>query len=330
MQDSGIPSKFSIPWANGASSPYINPVPTPSQQGIKNGAASLTDGFPPNCFIPYASGGAGPFGGDTNGILNQITAWLQWGQAGGPIKYDATFQTEIGGYPAGAIIQSGTTAGEFWFSEVDNNTSDPDTGGANWVNFPIHGQQIISASGNFTVPTGVVSIEVEIWGGGASAGSSADVTHGSGGGGGGGYGRKRIAVTPGQVIAVTIGAGGSGVAGGGGSALNGNAGSLSSFGTYITAAGGTAVNTASTSGGLSGVGGACRGGDLNCNGGDGGTAFQGTGACGGFGGSSGPTGGVRGSNGSIGANGYYPGGGSGGVVDGNSLNGAEGLAIVTW
>jgi hypothetical protein len=133
MQDSNIPTKFPIPWANGAGSPYINPVPTPSQQGIKNGAASLTDGFPPNCFIAYAAGGAGPFGADTNGILNQITAWLQWAQAGGPITYDGTFQAAIGGYPKGTVIASGTTAGLLWLSTVDNNTSDPDTGGANWT-----------------------------------------------------------------------------------------------------------------------------------------------------------------------------------------------------
>ncbi len=133
MQLSGIPTLIPAIWANAASSPYINPVPTPSQQSIANGRASFADGFPPNCFIPYASGGAGPFGGDTNGILQQITAGLQWLQAGGAVLYNSTFQTAIGGYPNEAIVQSATTPGLFWRSTADNNTSNPDTGGANWV-----------------------------------------------------------------------------------------------------------------------------------------------------------------------------------------------------
>ena len=131
------PLKLLATWANAAISPYIRPVPVASQIGIQNGAASLTDGFPPNCFVPLAAGGAGPFGSDTNGILNQVTAGLQWAQAGGPWNYDATFQTAIGGYPIGAIVQSATTMGKYWQSSVANNATNPDTGGAGWLSFQI-------------------------------------------------------------------------------------------------------------------------------------------------------------------------------------------------
>lgn len=133
MLSSSVPTKFNIPWANGASTPYIRPVPQASQIGIQNGAASLTDGFPPLTFQPITSGGVPPFGADMNGILNQATAWLRWFSAGGPVAWDSAFSTAVGGYPKNCIVQSATTDGLLWRSTVDNNTTNPDTGGAGWV-----------------------------------------------------------------------------------------------------------------------------------------------------------------------------------------------------
>lgn len=132
MQSSDIPSKFQIPFANSAGAGYIRPVPKASQIGITNGAASLTDGFPPLTFQPVASGGVPPFGQDMNGLLYQMTAWERWTGAGGPVAYDATFQTAIGGYPKGAQLLSagGTT---IWVSTTENNMTNPDTGGAGWT-----------------------------------------------------------------------------------------------------------------------------------------------------------------------------------------------------
>lgn len=133
MQDSQTPPKFLLPWAASAGGGYINAIPVTSQIGITNGAASLTDGFPPLTFVPLDTGGAGPFGKDFNGVLKQITQGVQWSQAGGPIFYDASFSTAIAGYPKGALLSSTATAGQLWISTAENNTSDPDTGGANWV-----------------------------------------------------------------------------------------------------------------------------------------------------------------------------------------------------
>src|SRR6202034_215098 len=71
-----------------------------------------------------------------------------------------------------------------------------------------HGVQAITSSGNFVVPTGVTSIEVELWAGGSGSWASV-VGYTGGGGSGGGYARKRITgLTPGSTVAVTIGAGG--------------------------------------------------------------------------------------------------------------------------
>ena len=133
MQDSNIPAKFSIPFANAAGGSYIRVIPTASQIGITDGAASLTDGFVPMNFIHTDAGGIPPDGRDVNGILSQTTAWIRWLSAGGPVYYESAFSTAIGGYPKGAAIASATVAGVLWTSTVENNTSNPDTGGAGWI-----------------------------------------------------------------------------------------------------------------------------------------------------------------------------------------------------
>jgi len=136
MQSSNIPSKIPLPFAYAAGSSYKNTIPTASQIGITNGKASLTDGFPPLTFQPLSSGGVPPFGADFNGILNEITSIQQWQEAGGFFPFDATFASQVGGYPKGAVIQSATFNG-FWVSNIENNSSNPDTNGvtAGWVPF---------------------------------------------------------------------------------------------------------------------------------------------------------------------------------------------------
>ena len=132
MSDSP-PPKFPIPWGNSAGGSYIRTIPQASQIGIQNCAASLTDGFPPLSFTPASSGGCPPFGQDFNGILKQITQSSQWQQAGGTFVWDNSFESSIGGYPKGNLLQNLNTPGCFWSSSTDNNTSNPDTGGANWI-----------------------------------------------------------------------------------------------------------------------------------------------------------------------------------------------------
>lgn len=142
MQASSIPAKFQAVFANQATSSYIRSIPL-NQSLPGNGAASLNTGFPPETFVPPESGGFAPDGRDVQGILNPITAWAQWIQAGGaPITYDATFQSEIGGYFNGSVVASAVTPGLYWRSTADNNMTNPDTGGAGWVAFPYAQEQL--------------------------------------------------------------------------------------------------------------------------------------------------------------------------------------------
>jgi hypothetical protein len=126
------PLKMPTPWASGAGAGFIRPVPNASQIHVTPGAASFSDGFPPLTFTPVAAGGVPPFGADMNGVLNQVTAWERWQQAGGPIRYDPTFQGAIGGYPAEARVGSNTVPNLIWQSTADNNLTNPDAGGGGW------------------------------------------------------------------------------------------------------------------------------------------------------------------------------------------------------
>ncbi len=135
MEIADIPVKFPIPWANSAGGSFIRAIPV--LPPVNPAEASLTTGFPPLNFDPVGAGGVPPSGQDFNGILKQMTQWLQWSQAGGGVPYfDPAFATEIGGYPRGAFLQATAGAGNFWISTVDNNSANPDTGGAGWSSFP--------------------------------------------------------------------------------------------------------------------------------------------------------------------------------------------------
>lgn len=295
MQDSQNPAKIPLPWASSAGPSYITyPVPLPSQIGVTNGAASFTDGFPPNSFVPYASGGAGPFGKDFNGLLKQTTAGLQWLQAGAYIPFDATFSTAIGGYPKGALIPSSVTLGLYWLNSVDNNNTNPDSGGSNWIAIALsptlHGRAIFFrfggvqqvslngaafttvGAGSILVPASGIFTNRQLWGGGAGGGGSSAAGAAGSGGGGGGYSEGYIGgLTPGASQTVTIGLGGT-AGNGGGSPTDGGDGGTSTFMGMSATGGnhGSAANGAIAS--AFGTGGTGSGGALNYQGQSGNTA----------------------------------------------------------
>lgn len=126
---SGAPSPIQLPFANSGTR---NTIPVPSQIPVTAGRASFTDGFPPLTRTPLAAGGVPPFGEDFNGLFYAITTIQQWQTSGGLFPYSAAQATAIGGYPKGALLLKSTGAG-FWVNSVDGNATDPDAGGAGWV-----------------------------------------------------------------------------------------------------------------------------------------------------------------------------------------------------
>jgi hypothetical protein len=171
-------------------------------------------------------------------------------------------------------------------------------------------------SNTFTVPAGVTKISAVLIGGGGAGGGSGGGSGGNGGGGGGLIYVNDFPVTPGQTLAVIVGAGGIAVSGGTG----GNGGNSSITG-IATAFGGT--GGAFDRDDPVGDGGAGTGGSGGATGGSGGRATLTTGAGGGgaagysgdggTGGNAGVTnGGVAGSGGGAGGGGSPTASGSGG------------------
>lgn len=193
--------------------------------------------------------------------------------------------------------------------------------------------QTFSTSGTFTVPAGVTVVRATVIAGGSGgAGSSATFFAGPCGGGGGAA-VKLCSVTPGQTIAVTVGAGGAGSA----AAVASGAGGSSSFGAFCSATGAAAAATGGggQSGGPPGSG---TGGDRNFAGGfgsdgqgpfvtnlgtwpgqSGSSIYGGSGRAGQGGGAAGPTPGAGGGGS------YYN-----GTSSTNGGAGAAGQVFVEW
>jgi hypothetical protein len=103
-------------------------------------------------------------------------------------------------------------------------------------NLGFSNQQIFTVSGSFVVPDDITEVYVQIVGGGGGGAPCSRSIPGGGGGAGGYWEGLITGLTPGQTIAVSVGAGGHGLAAG----LTGQAGQggTSSFGTYASATGG--------------------------------------------------------------------------------------------
>ncbi len=210
----------------------------------------------------------------------------------------------------------------------------------------ITASQSFSSSGNFIVPAGITSVNVECWGGGGSGGASTSGTQAGGGGGGGAYSKSTLSVTPLASYTVTVGLGGAPVIASsgiiGGDSWFGTSGTILAKGGSFGASGGgggaggqsvSGIGTTKFSGGnggsASGVGPGGGGGSsagILSNGVNGGLMTAGAAPTGG---GSGGTGGLTGTAGS---NGQSPGGGGGGSGDrsgSDPASGAGGNGMVT-
>lgn len=187
--------------------------------------------------------------------------------------------------------------------------------------------------GSWIVPEDVTSITLKTWGAGGAGGSAysgvatANTQARAGGGAGGSFASRTIAVTPGQVINYTIGAGGNGSTAGfehqSYGAAGGNTEATLNSQTIVLALGGAGGQNVSITnlvyGGIGGVAPTTgNSGDIVFSGGNGGTA--GAGGSGGGGGSAGAEG--AGGNGGIVTAGFAGLGGGAAGGSGSNTNGA--------
>lgn len=140
-----LPTRIPEPFANTGSK---NSIPDTSASP----AASWSVGFPPATFLPVGAGGTPPAGKDMNGVLYQTSGWAQWFSVGGPVLWNSAFSTTISGYPDRALVQ-GTTRGTFYVNTTDANTSNPNSGGAGWVNFSSYILASPTLTGTTSAPT---------------------------------------------------------------------------------------------------------------------------------------------------------------------------------
>lgn len=167
----------------------------------------------------------------------------------------------IDGEPIDLVLKQGTWCIFIYSSTLDSWIFE------GWSTKTVVKSAIFTESGSWTVPANVTSVDVFLFGGGGGAGYTSHTgdndNNGTGYGGGGGSGhmaKSTLAVTPGQSIAITIGAGGARGSSGG----TGGTGGTTSFGTLLSAqggsGGGSGTSTSSSArggdGGNGGAGGA--------------------------------------------------------------------------
>lgn len=237
----------------------------------------------------------------------------------GTLSTDRFNDSSHGNRSGGGLHADATPSVSGFLSAADKTDINTLTGGGTADTLHSHsagssGTTYRTASGSYTVPAGVTSIRVSIWGGGGGAQTSHPINAMGEAGGGGGFSMKTIAVSPAQVISLTIGSGG---------AMD-SAGGTTSFGAGFTASGGGA-------GGVTNTGGTGSGGAMNLTG-QTGTKYNGasSGATG-IGGAA-PRGGLGGINsGGGGDDGLAPGGGgASGYNTSTPGAGADGAVLIEY
>ena len=112
--------------------------------------ASIQGGFPANTMESELAGGLPPFGQDMNGYLFLISSHTLYVECGQLYQYSSALATAIGGYLAGSILGMADGTG-IWLCTANDNTSDPDTGGAGWVPLATYGKTTVNSLTGGTV-----------------------------------------------------------------------------------------------------------------------------------------------------------------------------------
>ncbi|MBS1103514.1 hypothetical protein JK202_10885 [Gluconobacter sp. Dm-62] len=134
MKISDFSPQFPVLWASGGTTTTVQ-YPLLSGTALATGRASIASGFPAVNFTPPAAGGVYPWGADWNGALKTLSVSAQNYEAGVIPLFSQSFANSIGGYPQNAIVADASTAGLFWVSTADANTTVPGASGAAWQKF---------------------------------------------------------------------------------------------------------------------------------------------------------------------------------------------------
>jgi len=116
--------------------------------------ASLNDGFPTQQMAP---GGVPPQGGDFNAILNWITTFQTWVNAGGRFQFNSALCTAIGGYSTGMVLQLTGGQGEV-VSLINNNSNNPNSYTASQLAVGAGGWILYAGSATVNATAGTIAV----------------------------------------------------------------------------------------------------------------------------------------------------------------------------
>lgn len=122
------------------------------------GAAGYNQGFGEINMLPEGAGGIPPDGKDMNGILYELSAAIQFSQAGRYFPFNQDFANAIGGYDKGAIVASQSDLSVAYQSTIDANSVAPPSAG--WKIFGDVPNASMEASGIIRIATILESLGV--------------------------------------------------------------------------------------------------------------------------------------------------------------------------
>lgn len=128
MKRTESPKKQPIPFAVGGLREDLLPT-TPAGDNT----ASYNNGFPPITMVQKNAGGLPPKGQDMNQILYELSSLSRWASSGAINSFDSDFSSKTGGYPKGSQL-IGDDGATIYISTIDDNTSNPNSGGGGWFN----------------------------------------------------------------------------------------------------------------------------------------------------------------------------------------------------
>lgn len=128
---SNTPTKIVTPFGLDSTNIDAYPTGSPDITGL-----SAPEGFPANYMT---TGGDKPRGQLFNRLLFDVTYWVREFLSGRTPRYDAAYQTLLGGYDADATVM-GDDGETIYLSTANNNMTNPNSGGAGW--------KIMSSSAN--------------------------------------------------------------------------------------------------------------------------------------------------------------------------------------
>lgn len=160
------------------------------------------------------------------------TTAMSGGATSATAIYSTTARSNVPITLIGRLKSTQTTAGTWAANATEISVGKFDRGINSWSGVTT----TYNSSSTYTVPAGVSLVYAEVCAGGGGGGGASNNSayYGGGGGGGSAFLSKIIAVTPGQSITVTVGAGGSA----GSAGADGGTGGTSAFGS-LSAAGAT-------------------------------------------------------------------------------------------